>query len=170
MGSNEDSMSTNLENCSGDEFFTRIETIIRTKIPTSLKLILQHCNIDSAVLFSRLDNSRIVEIEEFVRDELEEDMLPDNHTFDEYLGNYKKCKNKFKFSSGHKMILQLIAEQCGNVSTINANGTNGGTGAPNQAVNETTTLTSAEKRKHYTDLQRSVSNWINNQITLIQAR
>ena len=155
MGSNqdEDSMSINLENCSGDEFFKRIESKIRMEIPDSLKLIFKHCDIDTAVLFSRLDDKSIAEIEEFVRDELEQDMLPDNHNIDAYLGNYKKCKNKFKFAKGHKMILQLIADECANVIPINANRTNDGNGTTsNQAVKENTTLTANEKRHHYAEL------------------
>lgn len=142
MPSNENdaSTSTNLENCIGVEFFSQIESKIRTCIPNSLRLIFEQCDITSAVLFSRLNDNYIANIKEFVRNELAIEMLPENRNLAEYLGTYRDCQNKFRFSTGQKMMIKMITEVCVKELNDNAN-------EPNEPIG-TTSLNQSETKIH----------------------
>lgn len=103
-------------------------------------------------------------------------MIPDGHHLEDYLGKFSKCRKKFQFSCGQKILLKVIAEACKKLLNTSENELN--PGIPNSTVNQPQ-ITSKDaqacalaifkaKKEHLTELTRSLSYWIKNQNNLIQ--
>lgn len=67
---------------------------------------------NNAFMMSKLVDSKISEIEVFMRNEFASFMLPEGENVHEYLGVYKQCQNKFKFLCGQKTLLEIMRDTC----------------------------------------------------------
>lgn len=114
MGNIEDDMDmeTDISEVSGDSFFQFLESQLKTSIPSYVKNILKMNGFYNAFMLSKLVESKISQIEVFMRNDFEEFMIPETESMDDYLGVYKKSQNKFKFLCGHKTLLEIMADAC----------------------------------------------------------
>lgn len=167
-----ESVSNNSEtllNTCGIAFFSNVESHLKTTIPLCLKKILMFNDVDSAVVFSKLDEIGIKTIEDFIRKSLHRDMLDENESLADYLGKFTKCQQLFQFSYGQKILLNLIVETCKNLLAEN------GPTAVNPRENRSQGAPSAEdcesaliaKQKHLKTLFSTLSNWIENNEALV---
>src|ERR1700755_3515636 len=102
-----------------------------------------------------------------VRNDLSNEMLPDGHKLDDHLDMYTKCKEKFNFTSGQIIILNLITDECKSALQIDANVSEQIVSAPTSGERQITP-TDDEKQKHYAEFKCSFGKWIQNLHTLNQ--
>lgn len=93
----------------GDKFFECIEKELRTSIPTYVKNILKMNGFYNAFMISKLVESKISEIEAFMRNDFADFMIPKDATLtvNDYLGVYSECQNKLKFLATQKLCSKL---------------------------------------------------------------
>lgn len=74
---------------------------------------------DSALVFTKFDDSSFTQIEDFMRHEFDVETVPHCETVDNYLGIYQNFQENFKLLCGHKLFLNLIKETCERAYTDN---------------------------------------------------
>lgn len=102
----------NLFNCSGIVFFNKLEKAIESTVPEVLRNILLVNDIDCASVLSKLNNEFLGNIEKFMKNDFNADMIPEDHCIDDYLGKYRKHQQNFEFSTGQRIIINLMVEGC----------------------------------------------------------
>lgn len=96
----------------GTEFFTKFEQYAKFKIPSPLKRVLILCSYDRVASLSGFDEKSVAEIEEFVRNIFNKDMIPANESIDDYLGIFSKIQTKYVIMSGEKNLLEKASQIC----------------------------------------------------------
>lgn len=104
--------SNSLLNCSGNNFFYRLQKLMNAEVAVTLKRILMLNHWDSALVFQTFNQNSITDIESFMRHVFNDKMLKTNETLADYLGRFEKCPEKFVLSSGQIVTMQLIADTC----------------------------------------------------------
>lgn len=112
MANTEDDALIEITELSGDQFFKCLEKQLKTLLPDHIKKILKMNGFCNALMMSKLVDSKIIEIEEFMRTEFASYMIPAAEKIDDYLGIYKDHQNKFKFLCGHKVLLEIMRDAC----------------------------------------------------------
>lgn len=107
-----DQIYEQLFTCNGDDFFNTLEIILKTSISPFLKNIMKMSGFDNALAFTKLEDSFLTEIEEFMRNEFSVEMVTSDDTIENYLGIYQKNQEKFKLMCGHKTLLNAIKQTC----------------------------------------------------------
>lgn len=102
----------NLMQCSNDEFFTNYEKHFICQVPSKLKNILKINGYNNAYALSNFNENSTTEMERYMQQEFNSEMLREGQTITEFLGIYEKIQMKFKFVSGEKALIQKIAEEC----------------------------------------------------------
>lgn len=98
-------------------FFEDLEDFLGFEIPKILQNILRLNSYDNDIAISKLDDSAIKEMEEFMVNDFEEITLAEGETKEDYLGIYAKTPKKFKFLSGQIKMLREISEKCKTLHT-----------------------------------------------------
>ena len=88
----------NIFRCSGSVFFNKLENHIHSPISEILRNILEVKDIDCISVLEKVDEKCVENIEQFLRLELNSDMIPDGKSMRDYLGKFHKSQQKFKFS------------------------------------------------------------------------
>lgn len=91
----------------GLQFFEKLESELQIFVPPAIKNILMICGCDNVQVLNDLDNSRIEEMQDYVRNVFDE-----GETMKEILGRYAACKQRFQFNLGQTHFLHSIAEKC----------------------------------------------------------
>lgn len=158
MDNFEENQESQILVATGDVFFRCIESQLKTAIPTYVKKILKMNGFCTAFMISKLVDSKISEIETFMREDFEDFMIEDNESVDDYLGVYKNCPKKFKFLCGHKTILEIMRDACKKYYPAN-NQSNSKTASNsmNQNIDENS------KTEIFQKLYDGVTNWLNSQ-------
>lgn len=142
---------------SGDEFFLCLETHLNASIPEYVKNILKINGFCTAFMMSKLTEAKIKEIEAFMRDDFADFMIQTPDTMDKYLGVYKNCQKKFKFLSGHKILLEIMRDACQEYYPLNS--------SSSKAVSKSKfeNIDDSSKTEIFQKLYDGVTNWLNNQ-------
>lgn len=101
-----------LKQSSGSEFFKLLEEFIDFKIPTVIKNILSITHHSTAYAFCNFDETSLIEIESFMRDDFDSDMVPVGESKNDYLGYYSEAQDKFKLICGQVKVISNIAREC----------------------------------------------------------
>lgn len=125
-----------------DEFWGKILNGLsgeRKEIPKYVKNILEINGIDSMDTLSHIDDNLILELEEFVQTTMWS-VIGDIENDRDYYNIFGKCKEKFKFVLGHKILLKdmgaLAKKYLGDMNKNNSgekdNGVGSGVGKKNR--------------------------------------
>lgn len=112
MANTENNIEPEITEASGAQFFECLEKQLKTSLPDYIKNILQMNGFYNAFMMSKLVDSRISEIEEFMRTEFANFMISATEKIADYLGIYKDHQSKFKFLCGHKILLEIMRDAC----------------------------------------------------------
>lgn len=88
-------------------FWMDIEDSIGHKIPVYLKNLMVFCGFDTPVVIAKLGDADIADMEVFAKEEMEF-FIPKNADLLNYYDKYHVCRDKFKISKGHKLLLKEI--------------------------------------------------------------
>lgn len=164
-------------NCEGKTFFDNLEKHLKTKIQSVIRNILMINDLDTALVFATFTESVIGDLENFIRNVFNHNMLIGDESMANYLGRYADCKEQFTFSYGQKVVLKLIASTCKQLyvqhsATSIPNGSDLSDDFSNTTSNrsDVTSSESESKKELFSSLYRSVYRWIRNQKALEQVR
>lgn len=107
-----DSSASDIENLIGNEFFDALERQLKLHIPEVLRNILIFHDVDYPSIISRLDESYIDKLEDFMKSKFNQDMVADGKTLSDYFGKFHKNKLQFQFSIGQRIAFTIIREFC----------------------------------------------------------
>lgn len=156
MSDSEDNSEPELLKASGDQFFRCLEKQLKTSLPQYVINILKMNGFDNAFMMSKLVESKISDIEGFMRNEFASFMLPVDENVNDYLGVYKQCQNKFKFLCGHKTLLEIMRDTC-KVHYPPITQTKAANDSAIEDINENS------KNEIFQKLFDGVTNWLNSQ-------
>lgn len=108
----DETLMKSLKECRGEEFFVCLEKYAEIVISVNIKKILTANAYDNAKALSKFDGNSISEIEDFMRNEFNEDMIEDGDTMKDYLGIFLKKQQNFKIVSGQRKTITSMAEEC----------------------------------------------------------
>lgn len=106
------SLNYRLKTCNENEFFEILEKCVDFRVPSQLKKILTLNLCTSAIALSRGYTKLIEEIDDFMCNQFDNNMLKGTETMKDYLGLFVDNRKKFKLLSGQKRMLQVIYEYC----------------------------------------------------------
>lgn len=103
---------SSLKQSSGDEFYKQLEAFINFKIPPVIKNILRITQHNCAYSFLNFNEKSLNEIETFMRNDFNDDMIDDGSSTKDYLGFFWQAQEKFKLICGQTAIITNIAVEC----------------------------------------------------------
>ncbi|KAJ6642078.1 hypothetical protein Bhyg_07024 [Pseudolycoriella hygida] len=107
-----ESLEATLLNSSGSNFFELLEKHLKTKIPAIIKNNLLLAEYNSAIVLCKLDETTVSSIEDDLRNNFDNELMLDGETIEDYFGRFAKCRDKFRFMSGHKQWFNIISDTC----------------------------------------------------------
>lgn len=114
-----DQIDFDIINVCGTSLFDEIEKKIKTTIPSTLRKILLLNEVDSVCVLARVDEAYKLRLENFVRNDLIPEMIETPETLKDYLGIYHRCQDRFKFSTGQEIVLNMMVRLCKQLSPNN---------------------------------------------------
>lgn len=169
MDTEEDEASNDSENilkCYGKAFFDKLEERTFMKIPEMIRNILVLNDVNCASVLESMNDSSIVQIEQFMKNDFNSDMLNGKPIAD-YLGIFQKRQQSFTFSCGQKIMLEKMIQIC--KKYVQAEIENQ---VPNERENSDDSQRDEEakqsKKKHLELLYKSLYTWISGKKALIQ--
>ncbi|KAJ6642803.1 hypothetical protein Bhyg_07757 [Pseudolycoriella hygida] len=99
-------------NLFGEDFFKKLEDELNITIPKVLQSILILNDVECAQVLSRVNDEFIQKKEKFMQEDFNGVMVTHDQPMETYLGKYALCQQAFKFSTGQKIVLNIIIEHC----------------------------------------------------------
>lgn len=115
------SQESTLLNSIAEDFYKKLEEDVNVKIPIVLRNFLLINDIYCAEVLARVDEKNVQRMELFMREEFTAAMtpeIPQKYSMKDFLGKYEFCQEKFKISSGHEIILNILINHCAKILSV----------------------------------------------------
>lgn len=94
-----------------DEFWGYVEKKLHCNVPKYIKNLLRIKCLDDPISIQAIDSSVMLQLEAFVQSGGLTPFIPDDATdLKDYYGVFHSVPDKFKFTAGSKIILNLVSE------------------------------------------------------------
>lgn len=115
-----DDVISTISSLYGDEFFDKLEENLQIKIPKTLKNVLTFNDVECAQVLSKVNEEFVRTMESFMRDKFSDVMITDGQPIRDYLGKFVLCPQQFCFSTGQKIMLDMMIEHCAKAIRISS--------------------------------------------------
>lgn len=109
---NSNDLNKRIKTCESKDFFQLLESLVECNVPLQLRNILTLNSCNSAVALSRNIFQTIDDIEFFMRNKFNKNMIRPSENLKDYLGIYVKQQKDFRILIGDRNTLCVIYEHC----------------------------------------------------------